>query len=97
SPNLGYAFVMLWNMALPDFQGLNDVVAAALTNQRTVILLAGLLVVLLPSHPVTGPYLESVRSRGATVLRVSVMTVGLAYSSILVAAGTFSPFLYYQF
>jgi len=97
SPGLGYAFVMLWNMVLPDFHGLSDVVAAALTNQRTFILLAGLLVVVLPPHPVTGPYLESVRSRGATVLRVSIMTVGLAYSSILVAAGTFSPFLYYQF
>jgi alginate O-acetyltransferase complex protein AlgI len=97
SPDLGYAFVMLWNMALPDFQGLSDVVDAALTNQRTLILLAALVVVLLPPHPVTGPYLESVRSRNATVLRVSIMTIGLAYSSILVAAGTFSPFLYYQF
>ena len=45
----------------------------------------------------TGPYLESVRSRPAAVLRISVMTVGLLYSSVLVAAGTFSPFLYYQF
>jgi alginate O-acetyltransferase complex protein AlgI len=46
---------------------------------------------------VTGPYLESVRSRQATVLRAGIMTAGLAYSSLLVAAGTFSPFLYYQF
>jgi alginate O-acetyltransferase complex protein AlgI len=97
SPDIGFALVMLQNMLLPDFHGLNDVVGAALTNQRTLILVLGLLVVLLPPHPVTGPYLESVRSRGATVLRVGVMTAGLVYSSILVAAGTFSPFLYYQF
>ena len=97
SPDLGYAFVMLWNMLVPDFHGLNDVVGAALTNQRLLILVVALLVVLLPAHPVSGPYLESVRSRGATVARVGVMTVGLAYSSILIAAGTFSPFLYYQF
>jgi alginate O-acetyltransferase complex protein AlgI len=31
------------------------------------------------------------------VLRVAIMTVGLLYASILVATGTFSPFLYYQF
>ena len=97
SPNLGSAFTMLWHMFVLDFGGLTDVVDAALTNQRVLILLIGLLVVLLPPHPVTGPYLESVRSRPATVLRVGVMTAGLAYSSMLVAAGTFSPFLYYQF
>jgi alginate O-acetyltransferase complex protein AlgI len=97
SPDLGSAFVMLQNMIIPDFGGLTDVVSASLTNQRALILLVALCVVLLPAHPVTGPYLESVRSRPATVLRVSVMTAGLLYSSVLVAAGTFSPFLYYQF
>lgn len=97
SPDLGYAFVTLFHMVIPDFEGLGDVVGAALTNQRLLILLLGLTVVLLPSHPVTGPYLESVRSRNATALRVAIMTVGLSYSSILIAAGTFSPFLYYQF
>jgi alginate O-acetyltransferase complex protein AlgI len=56
-----------------------------------------LLVVLLPTHPVTGPLLESSRSRPATLIRVGVLTVGLAYAVILIASGTFSPFLYYQF
>ena len=51
----------------------------------------------LPAHPVTGPLLESSRTRPAAVLRVSVMTVGLLYAAVLTAAGTFSPFLYYQF
>jgi alginate O-acetyltransferase complex protein AlgI len=96
SPDLGSAFSMLWHMAIPSY-GLTDAVDAALTNQRALILLIGVLVVLLPAHPVTGPYLESVRSRPATALRVTVMTAGLLYSSILIAAGTFSPFLYYQF
>jgi alginate O-acetyltransferase complex protein AlgI len=41
--------------------------------------------------------LESSRSRTAAVLRVGVMTVGLFYAAVLTAAGTFSPFLYYQF
>jgi alginate O-acetyltransferase complex protein AlgI len=97
SPDLGTAAVMLRHLLIPDVGGLTDVVAAALTTQRALILATGLLVALLPPHPVTGPYLESVRSRPAAALRVGIMTAGLAYSSLLVAAGTFSPFLYYQF
>jgi alginate O-acetyltransferase complex protein AlgI len=54
-------------------------------------------VFLLPAHPVTGPLLESSRSRPATAMRIGVMTVGLIYAAILIATGTFSPFLYYQF
>jgi alginate O-acetyltransferase complex protein AlgI len=97
APNLGSAGTMLWHMLIIDVDGFTDVVDAALTNQRILILLVALVVVLLPPHPVTGPYLESVRSRPATALRVGIMTAGLVYSSMLVAAGTFSPFLYYQF
>ncbi|WAL66151.1 MBOAT family protein [Amycolatopsis cynarae] len=97
SPDIGHALTMIGHLFLPDFSGLTDVVNAALTNQRLVILLAALIVVLLPAHPVTGPLLESSRGRTATGLRVGIMTAGLAYAAILVANGTFSPFLYYQF
>ncbi len=97
SPDVGYALTMLRHMLVLDFAGLSDVVDAALTNQRLLILLLAALVVLLPTHPVTGPYLESVRTRPATALRLTVMTIGLTYSALLVATGTFSPFLYYQF
>ncbi|MCA1704358.1 MAG: MBOAT family protein, partial [Actinobacteria bacterium] len=72
-------------------------VDAALTNQRLLVLLLAALVFVLPPRPVTGPYLEAVRSRPATALRIGVMTAGLFYSAVLVATGTFSPFLYYQF
>jgi len=72
-------------------------VTAALNTQRTVILLLALLVLLLPTHPVTGPLLESSRSWPASAVRVTVMTAGVAYAAILLASGTFSPFLYYQF
>jgi alginate O-acetyltransferase complex protein AlgI len=95
--DLGQALTMIGHMFVPDFSGLTDVVSAALTNQRRVILLVSLLVIFMPAYPVTGPLLESSRSRSATSLRVGVMTVGLAYAAILVANGTFSPFLYYQF
>jgi alginate O-acetyltransferase complex protein AlgI len=97
SPDLPHALTMIGHMLLPDFTGLTDVVSDAFTNQRLVILLCALAIVFMPAHPVTGPLLESSRSKPATVLRVTIMTVGLLYAAILVATGTFSPFLYYQF
>jgi alginate O-acetyltransferase complex protein AlgI len=97
APELPDALAMIGHMLVPDFAGLTDVVAGAITNQRLVIMLAALTILFLPAHPVTGPLLESSRSKPATVLRVTVMTAGLLYATILVANDTFSPFLYFQF
>ena len=97
SPDLSTALVFLRHMAVPALGGLPDIVAASLTHQRLAILLMAALVFLLPAEPITGGYLESVRSGPATALRFSVMTVGLFYSALLVTTGTFSPFLYYRF
>jgi len=97
STDMAQALTMIGNMLLPDFSGLTDVVGEAFTNQRFVILLCALAIIFMPAHPVTGPMLESSRTRPATAVRVTVMTVGLLYAAILVATGTFSPFLYYQF
>lgn len=97
SPDLGHAFVMLGHMLVPDFSGLTDIVAASVTRQRVLLLLVAWVVVFLPAHSGTGSFLESARSPRATALRVGIMTAGLAYSGLLVATGTFSPFLYYQF
>ncbi|MDV6014703.1 MBOAT family protein [Haloechinothrix sp. LS1_15] len=91
------ALVMLGHMLTPDLGGLTPAVADALTNQRLVILLAAAVTMVLPGHPVTGPLIESSRKRTASLIRTSVMTVGLAYAAVLIAAGTFTPFLYYQF
>ncbi|MGH3974322.1 MAG: MBOAT family O-acyltransferase [Pseudonocardiaceae bacterium] len=97
SPDLGTALVFLQHMVILDLGGLTDVVDATLTNQRLAILLLAALVFLLPARSITGRYLESVRSTPAAALRIGVMTVGLFYSALLVATGTFSPFLYYRF
>jgi alginate O-acetyltransferase complex protein AlgI len=97
APDMAQALSMLGHMFAPDGRGLTDVVGAALTHQRLVILLLALLVVFLPTSPVTGPFLESSRTRLAGAVRIGVMTAGLAYSTILIASGTFSPFLYFQF
>jgi len=69
----------------------------ALGNQVLVTLLLALVIFALPAGPVTGPLLESSRGRLAQVLRVAVMVPGLLWAAVLVASGTFSPFLYYQF
>ncbi|MBW4718871.1 MBOAT family O-acyltransferase [Saccharothrix obliqua] len=95
--DLGAAGTMIGHLLVPDFGGLGDTVAAAATNQRIVLLLLASLIVLLPAHPVSGPYLESSRGKVAVAARVSLMTVGVLYAAVLVASGTFSPFLYYQF
>ena len=44
-----------------------------------------------------GRILESGRSRPAVVTRFAVMAVAAPCAAVIVAAGTFSPFLYYQF
>ncbi|MBK1785238.1 MBOAT family O-acyltransferase [Prauserella cavernicola] len=97
SPDMAHALTMLGHMLVPDFEGITDLVGASLTNQRLVLLLAAAAIFFLPASPVTGPMLESARGKPATALRIGIMTVGLAYAAILVATGTFSPFLYYQF
>ncbi|MCA1193158.1 MULTISPECIES: MBOAT family protein [unclassified Saccharopolyspora] len=97
APDLGTAFTMTGHMLLPDLSGLTDLVAASVTHQRVFFLLVALVVVLLPASTGTGAFLESVRSRQANALRAAVMTAGLLYSGLLVATGSFSPFLYYQF
>ncbi|WP_030106778.1 MBOAT family O-acyltransferase [Actinoalloteichus caeruleus] len=97
APDLSSALSVLANMLLPDLAGLTYDVESALSNQRLLILVLAATVFLLPGRSVTGPYLESARSRPAAGLRVAVVTAGLCYAAILVATGTFSPFLYYQF
>src|SRR6476646_2493458 len=95
SPDLGTALVLWQHMVIPDLGGLTDAVSVSLTHQRLVILLLAGVVFLLPTRPITGRYLESMRSRPAAVLRIGVMTAGLLYPALLIATGTFSPFLYY--
>ncbi|MFE9743867.1 MBOAT family O-acyltransferase [Saccharothrix saharensis] len=97
SADLGTAFTIIGHLLLPDFSGLTETVAAAATNQRIVLLVLALTIVVMPNHPVSGPYLEASRDKIATAARISLMTIGVGYAAILVASGTFSPFLYYQF
>jgi alginate O-acetyltransferase complex protein AlgI len=91
------ALTMLEAMFTPSGLGLPEAVSASLTNTRTTMLVLAIPVVLLPGSFVFGPYLEAARTRVVTASRYAVSAVAGPYAAVLVAAGTFSPFLYYQF
>jgi alginate O-acetyltransferase complex protein AlgI len=91
------ALEVLRAMFVPSGLRVADVVDVALTNQRTVTLVLATLVVLLPPSFVLGRVLDADRTPAAHAARFGIMTVGASYAAILVAAGTFSPFLYFRF
>jgi alginate O-acetyltransferase complex protein AlgI len=91
------ALVMLHAMFVPHFGALPNAVATAATHQRVTTLILGALVVLIPARFVMGRFVEESTGRWATAARVAVSAVAAPYAAILVAAGTFSPFLYFRF
>ncbi len=98
APDLSSAGHLLAAMANPTAGlGLGPELAAALTSQRTWLLAAGLATLLLPRHVVFGPWLQVDPGRRAWAARLVVASLGVAYSGLLVASGTFSPFLYFRF
>ncbi|MFI6990740.1 MBOAT family O-acyltransferase [Nonomuraea wenchangensis] len=77
---------------------LDEFVAWAANHQRmTVFVLAALAVVALPASRALGPLIQSGRGPAVRLARAAVTWVAAPYAALLVAAGTFSPFLYYQF
>ena len=99
SPNLEVAGEMLGAMFSPAGLVITDLVDAALTRQREITLLLASLVALLPGWLVVGRLLDDTdpERRAAPATR-AVATGGLgALAALTVAAGSFSPFLYFQF
>ncbi len=97
APDLGTAFDVLGAMFWPTGGVLPPEVGVALGNQATVTLVVGLLVLLLPGSFVTGRWIEFGRGRLADAGRAVTTAVAGPYAALMVAAGTFSPFLYFQF
>jgi alginate O-acetyltransferase complex protein AlgI len=97
APDLGTAFDILGAMFWPTGGVMPPEVAVALGNQTTAIMIAAAFVVLLPGTFVLGRYVEFGRGRLPDAVRVVTTAVAGPYAAILVAAGTFSPFLYFQF
>ncbi|MFN2519045.1 MAG: MBOAT family protein [Jatrophihabitantaceae bacterium] len=97
SPDITYASHFLAKMAVPDLGSLPDAVAVSMTHYRLTALSLGLLVLLVPSSWVFGRVLQRRDVRWPTGLRWVVSGALAPYSAIAIAAGTFSPFLYFQF
>jgi alginate O-acetyltransferase complex protein AlgI len=95
---LPQALDILNRMFVPDIAASSTVLAdAAIGRQAMLCLGIGLLVFFVPSRFVMGPYLVHGEGRPALAARYAYSLTALTAASVLVAAGTFSPFLYYQF
>lgn len=88
---------VLGAMASLNFTPLTPSVRAALTGQAGIALLVGLVSCLFPRDVVLGRVLADDRSDGAARLTKGIALALLPLAAIAVAAGTFSPFLYYRF
>ncbi len=91
------AFSYLETMFSPAGLALNEVVELTLDTRTQLVLALAALVVFIPRDFVMGMRLESSQSRGMAGFRYAVAGIALPYSAVLIAAGTFSPFLYFQF
>jgi alginate O-acetyltransferase complex protein AlgI len=97
APGLPRALGILQAMFVPRSFGLDLVTDVALTRERLVVIVLASFVVLVPRGLVVGRALDSSRSTWARSSRLAVVMVGMPLAALLIAAGTFSPFLYYQF
>jgi alginate O-acetyltransferase complex protein AlgI len=94
--DVGDALAVYRAMFALDFGALPTPVDLALTSQAVVALGIGLASVLLPRNLVVGRVLDGAWA-GAPLLARGAVVLTLPLSAITVAAGSFSPFLYFQF
>jgi alginate O-acetyltransferase complex protein AlgI len=97
SPDLQYALHYLKRMFVPVGGPVPDTVSVAMTHYRLFLLSLGLIVVLVPGSWVFGKVLQRRDVVWTTPARWVVSGAFAPYAAIVVAAGTFSPFLYFQF
>jgi alginate O-acetyltransferase complex protein AlgI len=98
SGSLGQAAALLRRMAVPHLAATSTLLAdAGIGNQVAVVFCAALLAFVLPRRFVMGRFLSTGRGGLAVAVRYGYSLVAIGYVAVLVAAGTFHPFLYYQF
>jgi len=96
APSLGNAGHVYAAMASFRFGTLTPAVQQALTPESLLALGIGLATVLLPRHLVLGRVVQDHWSGAPLIARIAVVAL-LPLAAISVAAGSFSPFLYYRF
>lgn len=97
SDSLSQAGSILKAMFTPSGFSLPPEVATVLTTRVVLTLAVAALVVVIPRNFVGGIILPSGGGRLVAAARTGLLVVGLPFALALVATGTFSPFLYYQF
>jgi alginate O-acetyltransferase complex protein AlgI len=88
---------ILGAMFVPTGHGLPLAVSAALTHRAFLVFVMALIVFLIPRDFVMGRFVEFGTSRRAIATKLAYVAVVAPVAAALVAVGTFSPFLYYQF
>ncbi|TXN28227.1 MBOAT family O-acyltransferase [Lacisediminihabitans profunda] len=88
-----FLHAMFW----PTTGPIPDTITAAWSTQGAILLAFGFLVVLLPPTLVMGRVIENFSGKPGKIFRVAVICLFAPYAALAVAAGTFSPFLYFQF
>ena len=95
SPDMGYAIDYLSAMLTPHGWSLAPI-ADALTNRDVLLTSVGMLVFLLPGR-FSGADLLVRPGPWPAAARAATVLVLVPYAAILIASGSFSPFLYFQF
>jgi alginate O-acetyltransferase complex protein AlgI len=97
SDSLTRAGHILGAMFVPTGHGLPATVSTALTHRTLLVFVVALLVFLIPRDFVMGRFVEFGTGRAAIATKFAYVIVLAPIAAALVAVGTFSPFLYYQF
>jgi len=97
SDNLSFAGHMVRAMVVPSGLHLDAATSTSLTHRVALVFVLSLLVFAIPANFVTGRFLEFGATRRAAVARLWYVVGAAPIAAALVAIGTFSPFLYYQF
>jgi alginate O-acetyltransferase complex protein AlgI len=92
----GQAFDFYAAMVPHGTLAVNPFLDASITPQAKFALVVGLATVLLPRGFVLGRFMERGWSGAPLLARAAAVAV-LPYAAVLVAAGSFSPFLYFRF
>lgn len=94
--SLTHALAVYTRMFHVDGQGLTDGVADVAGSRVLLTLVVGLAVVLLPSGFSGARLVTDMEGAAASGVRLG-LAVFAGYAILLIASGTFSPFLYFQF
>ena len=95
--SLPHAFSYLGTMFSPGSLTLTGDVGQVTDGRVAITLALACLVALMPRNIVGGPIVAEQRGAGPAAWRVAVLVLGVPAAILLMAGGTFSPFLYFRF